>query len=54
MVGDILKDRMMTIRKHKYTEYMRSDKGFKILKENEQGRIISFKNLDTGKIIKIS
>lgn len=49
MVGQILKGVIMKINKPKYIEYLRSDKGFKILKEDEKGNIKSFKNLDDGK-----
>lgn len=43
----------MTINKPKSVEYLRSEEGFKILKEDEKGNIKSFKNLDDGKIYRI-
>lgn len=53
MVGQILTGVIMKIEKPKYTEYMRSTKGFKILKEDNNGNIKSFKNLDDGKTYRI-
>ena len=53
MVGQILKGGIMTINKPKYVEYIKSTKGFKILKEDEKGNIKSFKNLDDGKTHRI-
>lgn len=53
MVGQILTGIIMKIEKPKCTEYMRSEKGFKILKEDENGNIKSFKNLDDDKIYRI-
>ena len=49
----ILKGIIMKINKPKYVEYMKSDKGFKILREDEEGNIKSFKNLDNGKTYRI-
>jgi hypothetical protein len=49
VVGEILKDVIMKIEKPKHTVYMRSEKGFKIIKEDENGNIKSFRNLDDGK-----
>lgn len=53
MVGQILIGVIMKIEKPKYIEYMRSTKGFKILKEDGKGNIKSFKNLDDGKTYNI-